>query len=345
MQARNRWILASLILCAAGASQGAENQVFTPLVGKAREQSLQAQRAAAALNLYSKNAGNDAVNGRETLEEIHARGLARNAQNLARVRALLASTVSSAEKSILVKILGQLYANDNPTGGNQDIVTDLRMAINAQDPALAQVAVLTYSRLAYFPDFVSVLRSARDRRLIGDDVYYGEIAHIVYFAPAEAQPELLSIVRQARNTYATQILSYLSHDPGALRKLTSASKRVLLAMFEESEPAMPQALGELGIEADIYAMWLHALATLKSDLTNDRYDAIVLAHLNHANTDPRKIMGYLASNDGAALMRRVGSRAPFAQALERIDLYARQLPQSRRMRDMVHEVAQTLAVL
>jgi hypothetical protein len=305
-----------------------------------------ALRGQQLLELYNSKYRNHPVEGRNTLDAIQANGLAKTADNVKSIRALLASRVTNEEKIALARILGSLYSPDDKTGMNTAIAQDLRGLSRAGAKDVARAATLAFSRLAYFPDSPDVLLSAKNRGLIDADTYYGELAHLTAYAPAHEQANLVATIKNGKNRYAAEILASLSHDAITMQRFVPETKVQLLSLLEESEPEFPKALGEFGYtDAIRYATWLHTASLLKRDATNASYKDLVMARLSDEKTDPRKIMAFLASAEGKQLMKDVGQRSTFEPLYQRIALYSRQLPQNMTMKELVQDVTATLQML
>lgn len=283
---------------------------------------------------------------RMQLEGVSVNGIAQTPENVRSVRALLASRVTAEEKGALVRILGRLYTRDDVTGMNTVIVQDLKGFVNAGEKDVALAAVLVFSRLAYFPDSSEVLWQAKSRGVIDDDGYYGELAHLVAVAPADAQNALVRRIGEGKNPYAMEILVSSCCSPNQLARMYPETRSALLGALEENEPGFSMALGEFGmIEAIRYAAWLQAFALLGSHGDNAKYVQLVMTRLSDERLDPRKAMAFLASSQGKALIRDVGKKSAFSMLLERIELYSRQLPQNELMKEMVRDARQSVDAL
>jgi hypothetical protein len=305
-----------------------------------------AQQAAEAQNLlsqYSARFRNSGQEGRLLLDAIHAAGLAKTAENVQAVRSLLASDVTAEERICLARILGRLYTYDNKTGLNVVIAQDLRNLVYTGPKEVASAAALAFSRLAYFKDSQTVLRYAKDNGYIVADAYYGELAHLFPYAPPNDQLGLVSKIKSGKSRYAAEILASQLGDAQILATSLPETQRALKQYLEESEPDMPQALGEYGlIDAIRYEYWLHSVSTLSASNGEASYSEAVFAHLNSDKTDPRKIMAFLSSNRGKLFITNVGRKSLFEDAMKRMTLYSMQLPQNALMRDAVKEI--TVAV-
>lgn len=349
---KNLIIAATCILSITGVpviaqSTGTNSTLTSPAnIGPANAQAKakQAIQAQDILNQYSVKYRNSGVEGRNLLESAHALGVAKTAENVNAVRSMFASRVTNDEKVLLARILGSFYTYDNQTGQNDGIAKDLRSAVYSGQKDVARAATLAYSRLGYFPDYNDVLLHAQKNGYIEKDEYYGELAHLLRFAPANEQFNIVSKINDDKNSYAVQILAFITHDADAMKQIYPETKKLIQTCLEKHEPGFSQAIGEFSYTDSVrYAMWLHSIAMLNSATTNAQYSDVIFSRLNNQTTDPRKIMSYLASSDGKELIIKIGQRGPFQNALQRIQLYTKQLPQNTVMRDMVQDVAATIS--
>lgn len=292
---------------------------------------------------YHTKYRNGGLEGRKILERVQARGLEKTAENVKSIRSVLSSKVTNDEKVVLARILGSLYTHDNKTGMNNAIAGDLRGLTYSGQKDVARTATLAFSRMGYFPDSNEVLLYAQKHSLINSDEYYGELAHIMPFAPAVDQIAIVSNIRNGKSRYAAEILAFLPRNPETMKKLYPETQKMLLSVLKDNEPEFTQAIGEFGFtDAIRYATWLHSVALLSSANSQAKYSEVVLAHLNNEKTDPRKIMAFLAENEGKRLINDMGQRAPFENALQRITLYSKQLPDNIHMKELVQDITSTI---
>lgn len=203
--------------------------------------------------------------------------------------------------------------------------------------------MFSYSRLGYFPDTEDMLLHLKDTGVIDNEGYYGELAHILPFAPAHAQMDLLSKITMGKDKYATEILAFLPNNPDNVQRLYPETKQRLLAYLQEDEPGFGTETGVFGLtDAVRYTTWLHSIATLTRETTSAKYSDVVLNHLNNEKTDPRKIMAFLISAEGKYLINELGRPELFENARKRITQYSKQHPQNEMMRDAVQEIANTI---
>jgi transposase-like protein len=311
-----------------------------------RAPSEQLEKGKALFAQYNAQHRNNPTQGRRILDEVYALGLPTTAESVTAIRAALASQVSNEEKVALARILSRLYTPENLTGLNDAIVRDLKGISNSGDRDLARAATLAYSRLGYFADWPDVLLSARTRGVISADTYFGELAHLAPFAPANDQLILLKAIRNAKNIYASEILAMAVNNPETNAKFSPETRAEITALLEETEPNFGQALGHFDyIEADRYSVWLRAFASLKGSAFNKKGAELIMGKLNNDQTDPRKIMAFFTSRYGASVIKDIGERSRFEVILQRISFYSKQHPQNMDMREMVEEFKAMLSNL
>jgi hypothetical protein len=217
----------------------------------------------------------------------------------------------------------------------------VRTLMQSPNIYIARAATFAFSRTArHPPDFVAMLEEAKARKILDDDALYGEFAHAVRFASHPVQLEMITKIHRANNAYARDILASGFNHPSSLPMLGHAAQRALDSLLLQNEPTFGQALGEYGgFDAFRYSDWLSSVAMLQSGGSLARYNAFVLAALDDSRTDPRKIMAFLHSQQGAQLIKSVGA-VRLANAIRRIADYSDSLPQHQPMRDAVAEVKQ-----
>lgn len=306
----------------------------------------QAQRAMAAQNLlaqYIANSKNSTDNNRESLEVIQSLGLAKTSENINSIRSLLVSKANNNEKVVLTRILGTLYTIDNSTGLNSSIIKDLKGTVYSGQSDIARAGTLTYSRLAFFNDSDEVLSYAKSKGFIDTDEYYGELAHILPYAPASNQSLLVSKIKDSNNRYAMEILAFTASDPELKKKIYPEAQKLLLSSLEKNEPAFSKFIGEFGLVDGVrYATWLQSVAMLRNSVYGTKYEEVIFTQLNDAKTDPRKIIAFLISTDGKLLIKSTGNKSSFQKAMDRITVFSKQLPQNVILRDSVQDISKSI---
>lgn len=296
------------------------------------------------LGEYMKSSRGSGQSGAAILDAVAASGLARNSANVASLRQALASNTSVEEKIGLVRLLGRQYSPDNVTGANESIVADLKNAANSSDAGLARAAVLAFSRLGYPPGFEEVLASSRTRGIIDDNTYFGELAHVLPFAPASDQQRFAQMLGNSGNDYAAQIVAMLVNSGWALGSLSDQSRKSIANFLDRSEPEFAKAIGQFDfLDAVRYSAWLRATATLRASDFNKQGAELIMGKLSDPRTDPRKIMAFLVSEFGPPLVAQIASKERFSPLLQRIDLYSRQNPQNSDIREIVSQVSAMLS--
>jgi hypothetical protein len=280
------------------------------------------------------------------LASVAASGLPRNPQNAAAIRRALAANVPVEEKAMLTRLLANQFTPDDATGMNQLIASDLKNLTNSSDDTLARAALFAFTRLGYLAGFEDVLLLAKNRRVIDDDAYLGELSHVLPFASGADQERIARLLGDSNNGYAAQIAAMNVNNGWSLGVLSSGSKMSLTALLEKSEPAFSPALGQFDyVEATRYAEWLRALATLRASNFNRQGAELVMARLGDPTIDPRKIMAFLASEHGSWLITQIGAKDRFTALVQRISLYSRQHPQNADMRALVDQVSAVVSGL
>jgi hypothetical protein len=284
--------------------------------------------------------------GAAALEEVFVNGIPKTAKNSGALRSLLASKVTAEEKLMVTRLLAKQYARNDPTGMNHLILLDLKTLSASQDVPLARAATLAFSRLGFFADHQDVLLSAKDRGVIEEDTYYGELAHVFAFAPAADQERLAKVLRASRNYYASQIVAMVVNNAPVAKNIAPRSRPEFVSYLEDLEPSFSMALGQFDfVEAIRYSAWLRALANLKASDSNKQGAEVIMAKLDDGSVDPRKVMAFLVSEFGPELMTKIGQKARFDSMLQRIALYAKQHPQNTDMKDIVDQVKAAVATL
>ncbi len=315
------------------------------LLQKRQQQMEEGQRL---LNQYQSNKnsligiGNLFSSNVETIIAIQAKGLPITAKNVESIRNLLASNSKKEEKIALLRLLGILYTYDNKSNANHLIVQDLRHHINSNDKDICLAALLTFSRLGYFSDSVEVLKHAYDKKLLDENGYLGEIAHLLPFAPTTDQHKLLAILSTGNNSYANEVLISNFTQASRIKKLDPSIKKVLRLHFEKNQPNFPLAIGEYSVIDSIrYSNWLQSSTMLEIDMTGKTYQELIFKHLNNPDLDPRKIIVFLSATEGKYLidhLQNAEQKKNLKALNERAQLYSKQLPQNTIMRDLVQQI-------
>lgn len=279
----------------------------------------------------------------ETFLAIQSKGLPKTGKNVDTIRSLLAANSKKDEKIALQRLLGSLYSHDNQSGANHLIQQDLRLQINSNEKDIAIAALLSFSRLGYFSDSAEVLKRAYDKKILSDTGYFGELAHLLPYAPAADQNKLLDTIRAGKNAYARDILTSSFTQASIIKKLHPATKKNLRHYFDKNQPNFTMAIGEYGvIDSFRYTNWLQSSTMLDIDITGKTYQELIFKHLNDPNLDPRKIMAYLSATEGKYLidhLQNAKQKEDIKALYERVKLYSTLLPQNSIMKDLVQQIA------
>jgi hypothetical protein len=211
------------------------------------------------------------------------------------------------------------------------------------DKVVARAATFAFTRLGFLPGLEDVLGNALKTSVIGKDEYFGEIAHVVAFAPPSDQARLAQVLRQSKNLYAAEIVAMVINSAALPATWSNESRAEFGLLLESTEPAFPQALGIYDLAAAVrYSNWLNALATVRSSVLNKEGPEFTLNRLNDPRTEPRKAMAFLSSEYGPRLFQLIDEKARFLAVFDKISLYSKQHPQNRDMKEIVGLVAARL---
>lgn len=261
------------------------------------------------------------------LSRVHAQGVSPTKTNITSLRNLLGGKLSDGERVIVVKIIGEMYTLDDSAGFNSAIERDIRSHIYSGAREVARAAIFSFSRMGYFEDSLSVLAYAREKKLIGIDEYFGEIAHALPNAPKYRQNELVSILATEDNPYGIEVVTMHIVHPVASSGLYPETLLSLEKLLARNEPNFPLALGQFGYnDAFRLTEWLHARAALHVRLGRGTYSGFVLSYLNAPKTDARKILAFLSSPEGGKMIAGVGRREPFDAAMAKAKRYVESFP-------------------
>lgn len=262
-----------------------------------------------------------------TIGEIEALGLKPTAANVGAVQQMLARKNDSATKISLIYLLGSLFTRNDQSGQNAMIARTLKSHVSGGDPAVGTAALLSYSRTGYQPDGVDMLDYGLKHNLVSARTYSRELALGLLYAPATEQMAAASRLAEKDNPFGAEVLALSISNQTSIASINPDVRAVLLAFLGKHEPIMPRAIGEFGVTDGIrYCYWLTAMARLLAADGKGSSTSYILNKLSSPETDPRKILSYLSSPEGARFMNTVGSRAALAQATDRALLPTRQFP-------------------
>jgi hypothetical protein len=281
-----------------------------------------------------------------TIGHIEALGLKPTASNVDSIRQLLSRKLDSATMASLVYLLGSLYVRNDQFGQNAAIARTLKSYILSGDSNVATAALLSYSRTDYQPDRIDLLDYGQSHNLLNEADYCRELALGLPFAPAPAQMAAATRLAAKDNPLGAEVLAMGIDSQAAATKISPEARPVLIAFLQKREPRMPMALGEFGMTDGIrYTYWLTAMAELTEADGKGSATAFILDKLSSPDTDPRKILGFLSSPEGARFVAAVGSRVALAQVIDRALLPARQFPGHPMFAPMGEEMTKTLSKL
>jgi len=285
------------------------------------------------------------IAGRDELDRIFAQGVPLTTQSALAARALLQRGLSDDEKIALARILGRLYAPDDPTGYNADILLDMRRLLGDRNKQVARSAALSFSRIGYLPGSDAVLRDAFDNQVLGADDYYGELAHMAPQAPAHVQAAMLFAIRASSNAYAVDILAGSINDNSkVLQGYSAHAVEEIARLLAGAEPRFPAATGDFGLtDAVRYANWLRATAQVESLAQGTDLDAAIVARLGMPGTDPRKITAYLLTPEASSLLSTARLGSPASGLVGASNQYAAQHPGNKILQSAAQEIAQRSA--
>ncbi|RZL86015.1 MAG: hypothetical protein EOP82_31300 [Variovorax sp.] len=280
------------------------------------------------------------VEGRIELDRIFVQGVPLTARSALAARALLNAGLSNDEKIALARILGRLYAADNPTGHNADILLDLRSLVGDENKEVARSAALSFSRVGYLPGSDALLKTAFEAKVLDADDYYGELAHMAPLAPAGVQDELLSTMRASANAYAADILAgSINDDPKILDRYSAHAVSELGQLIGQSEPRFASATGDFGLtDAVRYAAWLRATAQIESRASGGDVDAAIISRLSMPGIDPRKITAYLLMPEASSMLSSARIGSPAGGLVSASHQYAAQHPGSKGLQSAAQEI-------
>lgn len=307
------------------------------------DQASRSAKAQAVFNQY-KISGRRASVAEEQLILVSSFKLPRTDSNLTDIRNLLAATGDVEEKKGLIQLLAEQYERTGSTYRNGLIIHDLKLLANSADKSVARTATFSFTRLGFLPGIEEVLRNALNTSVISTDEYYGEIAHVVAFAPSNDQGRLVHELRQSKNVYASEIIAMGVNSALFSANWTNEVRGEIGLLLESTEPTFPEAKGRYDLAVAVqYSNWLNALAVVRSSVLNKEGAEFILNKLNDSRTDARKAMAILSSEYAPRIFQLIGERARFLVVYERISTYARQHPQNHDMAESVGLISARLA--
>jgi hypothetical protein len=283
-----------------------------------------------------RQGGQHGYAGRMMLDEVDVLGIDKTAKNFKLVSDLLKSHTSNEEKEVLAKILASFYSREDANGWNSQVLDDLRQLTHSGNKELARAAILSFSRLGYFPDSESLLLAAKNSKYITDRDYYRELSYVLLLAPAANQKLIADTIKAGGNSLSAEIFSSMLQDKDSVKIMSPEALAIIKAFIFEHEPKFSQAPDEFGlVDAVRYGEWLNAVAVLRGGNDSRHVDSVLMEHLSNVNTDPRKMISYLMTSDADRFISNVGSSEAFRKMQQRIDVYAAQNAENSAIRDVV----------
>lgn len=274
----------------------------------------------------------------EALEEIYSRKPTASLENIRIVKALLSREMAPAEKALLVRMYAAFFRSADPEL-QTEIADDLAQLVRAGSPTeVGRAAALGYSRLGYFPDSLKVLKVAMDSQFIDLNEYYGDIAHLVPFAPDGERSRMISMIADGQNRFATEVLASLYSNEIAVGRLGTSDAKEVAKTIMANEPIFsggPESFGL--IDAVRYESWLSSAAVLNQQLSGEGKRDFIIRKLTEQNTDPRKVLGVLVSPTGVLVLGGGGSE-PVQQMVREVNSYGARYPANESIQDALSRV-------
>ncbi len=245
--------------------------------------------------LYKSSYLGSGIKGRVILEAISSLGLEKSTENFRSMQAILRSKVTDDEKIMLVSLLPRFYSHDNSSGLNSEILTGLKDLLRTNNKEIGAEAASEYSRFGYFSDSESILEYARSVGFLGNRSYYGELAHLLDYAPQDAQKRIIDVIKSGDdNDYAAGILVSTASSQEILNAFSPDALASLKEFLSTREPKFSET--EFGGDQG-YNGWLWAMAMLNGVRDGAGWYQYVNKELNNDTSDPRKIIDVLAVTD------------------------------------------------
>lgn len=257
--------------------------------------------------------------GKDALEQIAAvRTLPATKENAAAVLGLLRSNVSRDEKVLLIRIAGAQFLDLDDKQARADIQGFLSgLAMGTEGPVLGNAAALMYSRMGYFSDSLAVMARAHAKGYIGDDDYFGDLAHILPGAPtAVDQRNILKLLADGNNSFSREVLASLLRNRDLGKLMAPAAVTDALALLAANEPTFSNSQTTIsGSDVFRYADWMSAVVGLTAQTTGEPERLVMARLLKIDGVNPKTLIGVLNYESNAALVRAGFDR----QSLEKID--------------------------
>lgn len=288
---------------------------------------------------YARVAG--VPEGKEKVEGLAGRPLSVTAENINLIRGTLARKISNDERIHLLGILARLYSREKKSELNASIVTDIKAHTISKDKPVARAATFALSRMGAAEDIIVILKQAKKADVIDSDEYAGELGHALRFIPRDRQREVVLLLAEAKSKYGNDVVTMNLSDPGVVDMLDPEALKSLEHFLRNVEPQFPQAIGTYGITTSLrYVNWLQATSHVIAKNKGRNHGDIALEILNDKRIDPRKLLAFLASEEGKAILASRAKPAEYSGLVENALQYAKSLPSNV----LVNSVANDLAV-
>lgn len=306
----------------------------------------QIKKSTAQLEFDSYVAQSGSSPARGQLDVLYSADLPRSKENVSKLRQILVKKIPEEEKSALVRMLASMYSKDDSTQSNALIVSDLRSLIRVPERATSRAAILALTRMVYVDDIDELLNYALERKLISSDERYGELAHLLPYAPKKSHSEIMRKIMGSKNRYANDVLAGVLQSKSMVEKLDISARHLLRQSLLVNDPHFPMAIGAVGyIDLIRYAEWLNALAIAEESSGHAAYDEYVIGFLNRKAIDPRKILSFYTSPFGQRVLSRARNNATFAPAKENIKNYVSSFPTDQTIANLATEVLTGFALV
>lgn len=168
---------------------------------------------------------------------------------------------------------------------------DLSSSLNAVDNAILKnrERLFDYSRSGNFDNTQSLLRSAYNEKIITENEYYGELAHMLSIS-VNNPLEIISEIANSGNKYGFEVLvSTLNQNKMLADSMSEAERADVLDILNNHKPVIDGYVWELGVSDVIwYQNWIGSLKAFSTD-------EIFVKNLNNiitdGITDPREAFG------------------------------------------------------
>lgn len=121
----------------------------------------------------------------------------------------------------------------------------------------------------------------------------------------------------------------INNKADSLAAFSDESKSVLASIFHAAEPKFPDAIAEFGITDLIrYNQWLRITSRLSAGASGGDVESLIVQKLNQPGTDPRAVLAYLTSPEGASAAS-AGIGSPGRSLVAITSRYAAQFPSNQ----------------